>query len=476
MGTYLGSIVVLDSSYYLTGLTVDFSPVKHNVGLFLKLDLNGNKVLQRTYGDSQKTLEMWKNGLTYSKDGFFLKTGTNRDRSIFLIKLAPNGNLKFVNSYSSNSPSNRLHAWGGLAPTHDNGWLISATEIQGFDYSLVLIKTDSNGNEVSRWVYDDPIFNYEGSQLLPESDGGFIVSAFRSKGDFTIDPAYRAQTHIFKIDSLGKVIWNYYTSTARRRLACASTTRASDGGLILAGTELLQKIDPLNGIISYLPRGYLRKINSSQQFLWERELGVEGYSDFSKVILKNGDLYAFGRNLSPDSTFRGAWMVKMDETWGIIDFERVIGNDIVPSVPKYRYLIDVAPTPDNGFIFCGYIDLVCQTGDSCHQWSWVVKLDSMGCVVPGCHTVGIEDEITEKYPVRVFPSPAQDRISFQWDTRKYFQSLAIYDTWGKQVAYAEIDSGSSAYELQLTGFSPGVYIYRLKTKDGEELSGKFVKH
>lgn len=471
-GTYFGSVIATDSAYYFSGLTIDESPVVHNVGLYVKLDLNGNKVLQRTYGDTSKTTEMWDKGLISTQDGFLMKASMHRDGSIFLIKMKTNGSLTFVQSYYPSSLGSRLFSIGGLAPTHDKGWLLSAGETRGFHHVLILIKTDSNGVETDRWEYDEQPYDYQGSTILTEPDGGFIIGMLRTKGNREIDPSFKIQTHIFKIDSIGSVLWNFYTPE-NRRIACYYMTRASDGGLILYGSEGFQRIN--NGNINYQERGYILKLTAFRQHLWERKLGIVGDSYFNKIILKEGNLYAFGQNVSPDTTYFGAWIVKMDEVWGRVDYERVIGNDIVPSVPKLNYLIDAVATSDNGFLFCGYIEVLCRTGDSCHQWAWVVKLDSMGCEVPGCHTVGIEDDIVEKHPVRVFPNPAQDRISFSWDVSNQFQKLYVYDVFGKEIVQKGIKYSTLGLELELYRFQKGVYVYYLKGKNDLMVSGKFVK-
>ncbi len=472
-GTYFGSIVATDSAYYLSGLTVTLSPSFHNVGLFTKLDLDGNRILQRTYGVQPQTTEMWFTGLQATEDGNFIKIGLHRDNSICLLKVSPKGDVIFNKSYFPSSDGDRLFSWGGLAPTHDKGWLLSAQETQGFHHLLILIKTDSLGEEVCRWEYDFPNYDHFSGNLLAETDGGFIVSAIRTQGDPDIDTTYRVQTHVFKIDSTGLMRWEYYTSVSER-LNCPFIVKTSDGGLILAGSESIQFID--NVTISYWPRGYIQKINLTRQFLWEKRMGSIGDSYFNRVFVKKNGLYAMGQNLNADSTIWGAWVVKLSETDGEVDFERIIGHDFLPNESKWRYSIDAAATHDNGFILCGYIDLYCNFGDDCGYWGWVTKLDSMGCVMQGCHNVGIEDDIAEKHPVRVFPNPAQDRISFKWDRLPQFSELHIYDVLGKEIVRKEINRSALGFELDIYLFQKGVYVYYLKGKDSLVVSGKFFKN
>ena len=47
-------------------------------------------------------------------------------------------------------------------------------------------------------------------------------------------------------------------------------------------------------------------------------------------------------------------------------------------------LRDVLPTPDGGFIAVGAAYGVSHNGQSYGQDAWVIKVDSMGCLEPGC--------------------------------------------------------------------------------------------
>ncbi len=73
-------------------------------------------------------------------------------------------------------------------------------------------------------------------------------------------------------------------------------------------------------------------------------------------------------------------------------------------------LNDVIPTPDGGFIACGYT-IGAYTGPyppSYSQDVWVVKVDSLGCIIPGCDdfSTAITVQATNlKDALTVFPNP-----------------------------------------------------------------------
>lgn len=474
LGTYFGSIVATDSAYYISGLTVNPSYFHYNLGLFTKLNLDGNRAFQKTYGDTLMQTEMWHEGLIVTDDGFLMKTGLNRDNSVFLVKINPkNGKIVFIQNYYPSNLGSRLFSLGGLAPTHDGGWLLSLGETRGFHHLLVLIKTNSNGVEIARWEYDEPQYDYQGSKILSDSDGGFIVGMLRTKGNRQIDTSFIIQTHILKVDSIGRVLWIYFTPDSQR-FACYIMVKTPNGGLVLAGSKVFQEIQN-NGVIRYEDKGYILKLNQHRQLVWEQELGYLGDSYFNKLILKGGNIYAFGQNVSPDTSFWGAWMVKMEEESGIVDYERVFRDDSFPNQEKLMWLVDAAATPDNGFILCGWVQNILQFEKGAGDWGWVVKLDSTGCLVPGCHTVNIEETLPLFSPIQVFPNPAHDKITFQWQADHHFEELSIYDVWGKKLTHFDIMPNISTYDLPLHNFPSGVYIYVLKSKSNKAVSGKFIK-
>lgn len=250
-------------------------------------------------------------------------------------------------------------------------------------------------------------------------------------------------------------------------------TRTQEGGLILTGVESFWHL--YRGAVKYFTKGCLLKLNPNRQLVWEKVMGISGFSHFNKVIEKSDGLYAFGQNLTPDSTSLSSWIVKLSHEGDTIEYERIISNNNFPNFSKDTYAIDVSTTPDNGFIFCGYVDVTCNLEDECGYWGWVVKLDSTGCGVPWCQTVSIEEDLLQYFPIKVFPNPAYSKITFQWEAHHHFEELSIYDVLGNEFMHLDIIPNMSNYDLALHSFPKGVYIYLLKSKTNGIVKGKFIK-
>jgi hypothetical protein len=71
-------------------------------------------------------------------------------------------------------------------------------------------------------------------------------------------------------------------------------------------------------------------------------------------------------------------------------------------------LLDVEPTSDGGFVATGSAQKLMGTFNGPWLYAIVVlKTDSMGCVLPGCHTVGVDEQVVGlHHDLRVWPNPA----------------------------------------------------------------------
>src|SRR5690606_37741713 len=73
-----------------------------------------------------------------------------------------------------------------------------------------------------------------------------------------------------------------------------------------------------------------------------------------------------------------------------------------------HYLSSVRPSPDGGFVACGT-----AVGISVNSYdAWIIKTDSMGCVVANCF-LSVEDIEAVRKGIKVYPNPAADVLTFE---------------------------------------------------------------
>jgi hypothetical protein len=90
------------------------------------------------------------------------------------------------------------------------------------------------------------------------------------------------------------------------------------------------------------------------------------------------------------------------------------------------------------------------------------------------HTnTGIIDLWNNTKPLKVFPNPATDNINFKTNIFENGSVLTIYDNFGKEIVNKEFENIQT--KIDVSGFTPGVYVYKLTLNNRLLNSGTFIK-
>ncbi|MAT54932.1 MAG: hypothetical protein CMN32_10675, partial [Saprospirales bacterium] len=96
---------------------------------------------------------------------------------------------------------------------------------------------------------------------------------------------------------------------------------------------------------------------------------------------------------------------------------------------------------------------------------WLMKLDSFGCLVPGCQLIDATEEAQEQGTLLLYPNPARDYLNFFYrpapgqNSRQL--SFRIFDASGRELQRFEAQSGETTYIVPLWHWPPGVYFLQL---------------
>ncbi|MEO0286250.1 MAG: hypothetical protein ABIM31_05520 [candidate division WOR-3 bacterium] len=196
----------------------------------LKIDENGNKVWERTYGgsDYDKAYSICPaSGGGYVVAGYTGSYVTGHD--VYLLKIDENGNKVWERTYGGSN----YDGANSISPAPGGGYVVA-----GYTYSygagesdVYLLKIDESGNKVWERTYGGSNYD-EAYSICPASGGGYVVAGFTwSYGAGYYD------VYLLKIDESGNKVWERTYGGGNWDYAY-SICPASGGGYVVAGYTL----------------------------------------------------------------------------------------------------------------------------------------------------------------------------------------------------------------------------------------------
>jgi hypothetical protein len=131
-----------------------------------------------------------------------------------------------------------------------------------------------------------------------------------------------------------------------------------------------------------------------------------------------------------------------------------------------HYLLDSKPTPDGGFVCSGWIEQQQQDPNPFLQTPWLFKVDSLGCLEPGCQDVGVSEIVIGlQNTMNLFPNPvgsmANIAFSFPADYASPKNSeLVVVDMQGREVlrqTLALYGQTNTTIEMDVATLGAGMY-------------------
>jgi len=396
-----------------------------------------------------------------------------------LFKADSAGNVQWLKTYGIAHYS-QYHGVYGYVPivTFDNHYLIVSALDDSVNVNFLIIRTDSSGNEESRWQYGTPKYNTPeaGIQTL---DSGFLLVGFTNFAD---SPAYYTYSiYIVKADKNGNLLWDTIYSAPRDNNnilltdAVANDVLEDTDGYVVCGHRFAQP-NTISLNPSAFQKAWIAKLNKQDgSIIWEQNIGIDDatYQRFYKMTRTNdGGYAACGVQIFSDQTTGDCWLAKMDAQGDSIWSRRFYyGNDDTLTTAFYNIL----QTASGGYILTGY-----AAPNNGPVFPWVVITDSMGCLIPGCDTLtvsGIRELSTDNVGMAVYPNPASDMayILIKADNVVPDLSFKIYNLTGQLIATQNHATTDVTYLLNTSTFAKGVYMVDV-VSEGKIVAGKkFVK-
>lgn len=227
-----------DKHFYVCGYTHSFGFSEEDIYL-LKIDAVGNTVWSETYSgwriDMANTVHATEDGgcvITASSGSF----SSNTD--FYLAKIDSAGNREWSQYY--NAPGEHGHGFDwckGSSPAADGGWILTGYSDCNDMMDVVVVKTDSLGNE--EWLTsfgNKPFYEYGNAVCKVGTDGYVVVGITKEMVGPTEDDKrnYNNDLYVTGLDTEGSIIWE--KAIGRHGAEWANTVHiGSTGDLFVAG-------------------------------------------------------------------------------------------------------------------------------------------------------------------------------------------------------------------------------------------------
>ncbi len=444
--------------YSIDFFSIDTFNYAKTYALWYKIAPNGNILGMHSYEKPYFSIDM--RDIVKTDSSHFLIVGNiidlvkyKQDTSaydIYIVKVNTEGDTLWTKSYSIISGNNILvdvinTSDGNIAMV---GHLLNKKKT---DSDIFLLKIDTAGNT---------LFSKSYTFLAGSRDGGYSLCETWDKGFFIIGDT-DDNVYLVKTDSMGNKQWDKRYGLDGKDWLGTSITKTVNNEYLIAGTH---RTAPSNS-----GEGWIKRIDSLGNIIWQKTYGGGGYDAISQIKeIESGDIAIVGGNASHNPNNKGeAWIMKLD-AMGNVMWERIYGEYHIPNDSlKHSVFYNFKPTDDGGFAIVGSASKK-NAPTSQPSDSWLLKLDSFGCLVQGCQLVGLENVPYSKEAIKLYPNPAKEQV--QLSHSRKIRTYRIADYTGKLLqsgVYPE--EGISIHEL-----SPGVYIVQVLLEDRSQAFGRLL--
>ncbi len=457
-------------------------------------------------------------GLRQTPDSGFIACGavglTFYDDAYLLYKTDKYGEMQWYNyfgiKHSTLMKIDLLEDEGFVGAGYNNN-------NEDWDGHSIIIRYNDQGDTIWHHVYNPEGiegFEYETKffTVLSTTDNNIIAGGYIGTNGYT-------NPYIVKTDLNGDTLWTWHSNYINNTFWVESIAETPDGDYVAVGKatyewELGKEYAPERGVII--------KLGQNGNLIFFKEYFDIEYSNFQDLAISStGDIYVSGAFYEhppeyPDDSYNGL-IVKYDEYGDVvysipIEYGNTLGVKNICIMNEYKICVtamfdtplgfdnwyydvllqsyttdgellwqkaiggqyntnwpnDLILTNDGGIAFCGSNALDGYIN------SWIVKTDSLG---NGNYNPGWENSVAQQQfalDVLLYPNPASDFVSIETSDNSTTFDLEIYTITGQKVFEKTNNIGLS--QINVSGFSQGIYIVNIKSENKVYTGKLSVKH
>ncbi len=316
-------------------------------------------------------------------------------RVLWLYSFDTDGTLTGVDTLVFDDPADSITvAPRATRPTPDGGFIVTGFRSIGSAYSKAfLLKVDSAKQFDWLSVYGADDVLTESNGVAGYVGGGYVLTGIRLGGSTT------DRSFLIRTDSVGNQMWRKNFGNAVYGM---QSVRTDTDGFIYVWSEYREQ-----NWATDRDQVMLRKFDGAGSLIWEKRTHyfLDTRARDFEILPDHSFITCGGRSTF---SFIAKYSAEGDSLWS---------RDLhIFSLYALADLFDVQPASDGGFLLTGYVvqDFIDPTPNL--QTLWVIKTDSLGCVVPGCQNVGVQEYVMDLQKLlRVSPNPASDWVQVALD-------------------------------------------------------------
>ncbi len=473
------SIVKLGDGYLTTHQATDMELSKQTI-LISEFDQLGNRYWDTTLTNTQQQFislgRYYPNILLPGEEKWVVGNFLGDTDSIFpyIIQFSSTGiwqNISILDTLYDIIPQLIIPRIFTGAIADSGVYLAGKCFIDNSLYALI-VKCDFEGNYLWHTTYLDQM-NLDTQRLLDVGDR-LVLGARRY-----LNGKSNSNSFVQKLSYDGIVQWTTTFPDVDLSMGTSGIMKLDNGNYLFAGSRYIQGTEE---------QPWLKEINAETgEVLWTK-LYLEAnelHRLFCMKKLSDGGYLGVGEcwvDIIPDAVNgpvdNVAYMMKLDSEFNLLWKRNYIPDgyaEISPSSAHCR-LNDFVENEDGTITALGRVYM--YTGDGPQggyiQDSYILKVDSMGCLVSGCE-VGIQ-EFEAYNDLILYPNPAHDQ--FILETGTYFNqpaSIVIFDAQGRMVMTESWPAGEKRKQMAVENLENGVYLVVVETNEGRVMIKRILK-
>ncbi|MBI1267180.1 MAG: hypothetical protein GC193_07105, partial [Cryomorphaceae bacterium] len=300
------------------------------------------------------------------------------------------------------------------------GWRQSPSDVMNYvPPSAFLMKIDTLGNEIWLKEYSNAFSVWPGGGVVKAMDGGFWVTI--EKGNNACSDGFFANTDlvVIKTDEFGNEEDRIVLGGVCGK-EMGTVYEYEQDKIILAGRMTLEETNlagiPYEGFLytTLLEQQADETISETGPMKQYIQTFDGNFVDFHVLpdgtfLIVNDAGFTEANGTGPDGRVMGC-LLKLDENRDSIWAKTYTVYDNVPTIENMpfaqHYILDSKTTPDGGLVCSGWIQQHEQDPNPFLQTPWLFKVDSLGCLEPGCHLVNVEEiTIGLENTLSAYPNP-----------------------------------------------------------------------